>query len=46
MPPSMQFFMTKKIELHSLVPKMHGLKDKDVFWSESGENTRKGKLSF
>ena len=42
----MQFFMTKKIELHSLVSKSHGFKDKDAFWSVSGKTPGKGSLEF
>ena len=34
-PNSMQFFMAKKIELHSLVSKTLGFKDKYAFWSVS-----------
>ena len=45
-PRSMQFFMAKKIELHSLVSKTHGFKDKDVFGQYQAKTPGKGSLDF
>ena len=45
-PLSMQFFMAKKIELHSLVSKTNGFKDKDVFGQNQVKTPGKGSIHF